>query len=445
MASLAWPLALTFLSETAISAVDVALIGRLGGDSLAGASLGVTAFFLFYLLVLGVVMATAPLAAQAMGARQPCQVRRVIRQGLWIAALVGVPAAFALASAEPVLLALGQPPEAARLAQDYLDFYAWSLPWAVGLVVLRNFAAVLGRPRLGLWVFAAGIPLNALLAWGLIFGRFGLPRMELAGAGVAGIAAQATMFLAMLAVCLTVRPLSRYRILGNFWRPDWAVFGRILRLGLPIAGIIMMEFGMFVVIQVMIGWIGSTALAAHQVAMILSTLTFKVPVGIAQAANVRVGRAAGRRDPGGVKRAGWTAFAMGAAFMGLASLAMLTWPGALVVIFLDADLPGNDEAARLAVLLILVAAVFQVADGTQTIGAGVLRGLNDTAVPMAYAGAGYIALGVPAAWLLGFAAGLGALGIWLGMAAALFAVALCHVGRFALLVRRRHLPRVAGD
>jgi len=441
MAGLSWPLALTFICESAISAVDVAFIGRLGRESLAGASLAATAYLVFYLIAVGIVVATAPLAAQAMGARLPRQVRRVVRQGLWISILLGVPSSAALMGMEPVLKVLGQPHEAARLADDYLDFFGWSLPWAVGLVVLRNFAAVLGRPRLGLWIIAAGIPLNALLDYGLIFGRLGMPRLELAGAGIASVIVQASMFGAMLALVLTVRPLSRYQILVHFWRPDWAVFLRILRLGLPISGIVMLEFALFLVSSVMIGWMGLTALAAHQIAMTLSTLTFRVPMGIAQAATVRVGRASGRGDAGGVMRAGWTALGMGVTFMALASGTMWMWPDVLVAVFLDPAQPGNADVAVLAVALVLVAAVFQVADGAQTIGAGVLRGLSDTAVPMAFAAIGYIVIGIPAAYLLAFPGNLGAVGIWLGMAIALFGVAAGHVVRFAWLVRTDRLPR----
>jgi MATE family multidrug resistance protein len=441
MAGLSWPLALTFICESAISAVDVAFIGRLGRESLAGASLAATAYLVFYLIAVGIVVATAPLAAQAMGARLPRQVRRVVRQGLWISILLGVPSSAALMGMEPVLKVLGQPHEAARLADDYLDFFGWSLPWAVGLVVLRNFAAVLGRPRLGLWIIAAGIPLNALLDYGLIFGRLGMPRLELAGAGIASVIVQASMFGAMIALVLTVRPLSRYQILVRFWRPDWAVFLRILRLGLPISGIVMLEFALFLVSSVMIGWMGLTALAAHQIAMTLSTLTFRVPMGIAQAATVRVGRASGRGDAGGVMRAGWTALGMGVTFMALASGAMWMWPDVLVAVFLDPAQPGNADVAVLAVALVLVAAVFQVADGAQTIGAGVLRGLSDTALPMAFAAIGYIVIGIPAAYLLAFPGNLGAVGIWLGMAIALFGVAAGHVVRFAWLVRIGHLPR----
>ncbi|MBL6945461.1 MAG: MATE family efflux transporter [Rhodospirillales bacterium] len=442
-AALAWPLVMAFLSETGIAIIDVIFIGRLGAGSLAAASLGTAAFFGMLLLGLGVVLATAPLAAQAMGARNPRQVRRVIRQGLWIAILLSVPASLLLMRAEPVLVLLDQPLEASHEAQIYLNYLAWALPSAICFMVLRNFAAVLNRPKLGLWVILAAIPLNAVLDYGLIFGAFGLPRMEIAGAGLASLIAHVFMFGAMLWIVLSVRPLSRYQILTRFWRPDWAVFGQIFKVGLPISGILVMEFSMFVGALIMIGWIGTNALAAHQIALMLASFTFKVPLGISQAATVRVGHAAGRGDVPGVARAGWTAMAVGVAFMVAASIVMWIWPEALVSIFLDADDPANTPVVALAASLILVAAVFQVCDGAQTIGAGVLRGLSDTVVPMTFAAFGYWALGLSAGYLLGFKAELGAIGVWIGMAVGLIAVAVFHAARFRYLVRKGHLPGVA--
>ena len=375
-AVLAWPLVLTFLSETAIAVVDIIIIGRLGSGAVAAAALGTMSFFLMLLIAIGITLATAPLAAQAMGARNPRRVRRVVRQGLWIAALLSLPASALLMRADLVLIALGQPVQAVRGAQAYLDYQAWALVSAVAFVVLRNFAAVLNRPRLGLWVMVAGIPLNGILDYGLVLGRLGLPRMEIAGAGLASLVTHTLMFLTMLLIAVRVRPLSRYNILGRFWKPDWEVFAQIFRIGLPIAGIMGMEFGLIMGSLLMIGWIGSDALAAHQIALMLASVTFKVPLGISQAATVRVGHAAGRRDPAGVARAGWTAIAMGVAFMAMTSVVMWTWPDLLASIFLDRADAGNAEVMALAVSLIMVAAVFQVGDGVQTVGAGVLRGLS---------------------------------------------------------------------
>ncbi|MCG8511564.1 MAG: MATE family efflux transporter [Rhodospirillales bacterium] len=442
---LAWPLSLAFLAETAIAMVDVIIIGRLGADALAAAALGTTSFFVAFILSLGVTLATAPLAAQAMGARKPRRVRRVIRQGLWITILLGFPSAAALLAAEHVLILLDQPAEASRSAQVYLDYLAWALPPAIGFMVLRNFAAVLNRPRLGLWVLLAAIPLNAVLDYGLVLGRLGMPRMEIAGAGLASLIAHAFMFLAMLWIALRVRPLSRYTILGRFWRPDWSVFLQIFRVGLPIAGILTLEFGLIVVSLVMIGWIGPNALAAHQIALMLASVTFKVPLGISQAATVRVGNAAGRGDVAGIARAGWTAMIMGVVFMAAMTLIMWTWPDALASIFLDRADAGNAAVMTLAASLILVAAVFQIGDGAQTIGAGVLRGLSDTKIPMTFAAFGFWVLGLSAGYLLAFRFDLGAVGVWIGITVGLSTVALFHVARFRHLTRIGYLPRVATD
>jgi len=444
-AALAWPLVLAFLSETGIAMIDVMFIGRLGPGSLAAAALGTSAFIGMLLVTLGVVLATAPLAAQAMGARKPRQVRRVIRQGLWIGILLSVPASLLLMRAEPIMLFLDQPAEASREAQWYLNYLAWALPGAVCFIVLRNFATVLDRPKLGLWVILAAIPLNAALDYGLIFGAFGLPRMEIAGAGLASLISHVFMFGVMLWISLAVRPLNRYQILARFWRPDWVVFGRIFRVGLPISGILALEFSMFLGSVVMMGWIGSNALAAHQIALMLASFTFKVPLGIAQAATVRVGYAAGRRNVPGVARAGWTALVMGVVFMVAASIVMWTWPEAMVAIFLDTSDPANGSVVALAASLILVAAVFQVGDGAQTIGSGVLRGLSDTTVPLTFAVFGFWGLGLSAGYLLGFKADLGAVGIWMGMAIGLITVAAFHAGRFRYLVGKGYLPDVVGD
>lgn len=444
-AVLAWPLILAFLSETGIDVVDIVIIGMLGADAVAAAALGTMSFFLMLLLILGVTLATAPLAAQAMGARQPRQVRRVIRQGLWITVLLGLPASALLSMADTVLIAVDQPVAASHAAQAYLNYRAWAVIPAVAFVVLRNFAAVLNRPRLGMWVVLAAIPLNGVLDYGLVLGRFGLPRMEMAGAGLASLIASVFSFLTMLWIVLSIRPLRRYNILGRFWRPDWPVFRRIFRIGLPIAGLMTMEFGLIMGSLVMIGWTGADALAAHQIAIMLASITFKVPLGISQAATVRVGYAAGRRDPAGIARSGWTAIAMGVAFMALMSVVMWIWPDALVAIFLDRTDPANAEVMALAASLIVVAGFFQVGDGIQTVGAGVLRGLNDTKVPMTFAAFGFWVLGLSSGCVLGIAMGLGAVGVWIGMTVGLSSVAAFHLGRFRHLIRIGYLPGVAQD
>lgn len=442
--ALTGPLVLTQLGQIAILTTDVVLIGRLGAAALAAATLGYVVFFTAFVVGMGVVMATAPLAAQAFGARRPRLMRRVIRQGLWITLLLTVPfCVVAAPNAERLLLIFGQPAAVAAAAHAYLSTLLWCLPTAVGFIVLRNFAAAVNRPAPALWVMLGGVPLNALLAYALIFGRFGLPRLELFGAGLASALVNLAMFVAMLAIALGLRPLRRYRVLGRFWRPDGAIFRRIFGLGLPIAGAFLLEYGIFAGAALLMGWIDTTALAAHQIALQVASITFMVPLGIGQAATMRVGHAVGRRDPDGARRAGWTAFALGVVFMAAMSVVMLSAPGFLAGLFIDRATPDGADVITLAAVLLIVAAAFQMADGAQTIAIQALRGLNDTTVPMLIAGVGYWGIGFGASYVFGFMGGLGAVGVWVGLALGLGAVAGLLIARFALLTRRRVLPDVA--
>lgn len=443
---LAIPLVLTLVCEAGLTAVDIVMIGRLGQAPLAGASLGITAFFAGFVICFGITLATHPLAAQAHGAGRPRMVRRVIRQGLWVTVLLGVICALALGHLDRALLVIGQPEESVRLAQTYIGIAAWGLIPMTGFGVLRGFAAVVGRPHLGLWLMIAALPANAALDYALIFGAGGLPALGIAGAAVATVVVQTAMCLAMLVLAVRAQGLGRYRILGRFWRPDWHVFGRIFALGVPVAGIFLMEFGLIAIAVLIMGWIGPAALAAHQVAILYASLAFRVAAGIAQAATVRVGDAAGRRDAGLTARAGWTALALGSLCMIATSAIMLFRPETLARLVLGDGLDaGTVEVATLSASLILVAAAFQVADGAQAIGAAALRGLSDTRVPLACAAAGYFGIGAVAAYMLAFPAGLGAVGVWLGLAAGLGVVAVMHVVRFRLLTRRGYLPEIPGD
>lgn len=441
--ALTGPLVLTQLGQIAIMTTDVMMVGRLGADDLAAASLGHVVFFVAFCGAMGIVMATAPLAAQAYGAHRPRTLRRVIRQGLWVALLMTVPFCFAAAPfVERFMIAIGQPAAVASGAHVYLSAMLWSLPTAIAFIVLRNFAAAVNRPEPALWVMLAGVPLNALLDYVLIFGAFGAPRLEIFGAGVASAIINLAMFAAMLAIVLRRAPFRRYRLLGRFWRPDWAIVRHIFAIGLPIAGAVLMEYGIFALAAVQMGWFSTTAIAAHQIALQIGSITFMVPLGIGQAATVRVGQAVGRGDADGIRRAGWTAAALGIAFMALMSMVIVAMPGPLARLFLDAGTEGGMRVAELAAVLLLFVAAFQVADGAQTIGLHALRGLNDTTVPMLIVAFGYWVVGLATCYGLGFVAGLGPVGIWIGLSVGLGLVACLVLGRFALMTRPHVLPRL---
>jgi len=440
MAKLAGPIVATQLGWVAMLTTDAAMIGQLGKVPLAGATLVLMVYFALYVFAFGVVMATASLASQAYGARRPRLVRRIIRQGLWATILIVAPGIALMAYTPEILTLLRQPPEAVALSGQYIETLKWSLAPGIAFVVLRNFVSALNRPAFAMWVMLAGVPVNAALDYALIFGKFGLPRLELFGAGLATTSVSALLFAILLAVSLFVRPFRRYNILGRFWRPDWDAFRRIFKLGLPIAAIMLLESGFFIFTVFMMGWISTATVAAHMIAIQVPHVTFMVPMGLSQAATVRVGHAVGRRDPEGAYRAGWTAIVLSLAFMAAVSLVILAIPSTLASVFLDESRPDSAAVLALATSFLLFAAIFQAADGIQAVAAGALRGLNDTAVPMALAALCYWAIGFTSAGALAFWGGLEGVGIWIGFVIALVAAAIVLTWRFRTLAARRYIP-----
>ena len=445
LARLATPIVLTQLAWVSMLTTDTAMIGRLGADALAGASLSLMTFFLAYIVCFGVVMATAALGAQAFGARRPRTVRRVVRQGLWVTIVLTVPLLFAFHFTPDILDALAQPPQVLGHAEAYMSTLMWCLPPAIGFAVLRNFVAAVNRPMPALWVMLGGVPINALLDYALIFGNFGLPRLELVGAGIATSVVNAAMFLVLLAIAVLRRPFARYHILGRFWRPDWFQFREIFRIGTPIAGTLLMEGGFFIAAVFVMGQFGAVAIAAHMIAIQLPHITFMVPMGLAQAATVRVGHAVGRRDPAGVQRAGWAALLVTLAFMAMATIVILAIPTGFASLFLDETRADSAAVLTLATTFLLYAAFFQLADGVQAVSAGALRGLNDTAVPMVLAGLSYWGVGALSGLGLAFGAGLQGAGIWMGFVFGLFAAAVLLTLRFHALSRNHYLPALAPE
>ena len=435
---LAWPIALTQLGQIAMMTTDLALIGRLGDGAIAAVGLAHLILFVGFVLGMGPVSAVAPLAAQAFGARDPRMVRRSLRVGLWAAVMLGVPINVAQLWGEDILITAGQSSAAAALAARYLTGLAWSMIPAWCFIALRNFMGAVNRPEPALWVTIAAIPVNGLLAYALINGAFGAPRLDLLGAGLATTSVNVAMCAAAIWICYTCRPFKKYRVLGRFWRPDWELLRQLIAIGLPISGALMLEWGLFSSAALLMGWIGTTALAAHQVALQVATILFMVPFGISLAATVRVGHAVGRRDPVATRRAGFGAIALGAALMVAMTVIVVAFHDAIPVLFLGDDSGGNAATARLAATLLLVGASFFVTDGMQTIAAGALRGLNDTRVPMGFAAVSFWLIGFTCVYGLAFPGRLGAVGIWIGFSIAIATFAPLLIYRFHVLTLPKH-------
>src|SRR5262245_3458815 len=391
---LAFPIALTQLGQVAMMTSDLALLGRLGQEVVAASALAHTVLFGAFVVGMGLVSAVSPLASQAFGARQPRMVRRALRVGLWAATLLGIPLSVAQLEGERILLALGQTPVEAALAADYLRGLAWCLVPAWWFIALRGFMQSVNRPEHALWITLAAIPIHGVLAYARIYGEFGLPRLEMFGAGLATTIVNLGMCVATVWVCYACRPFRKYRVLGRFWVPDWALFGKLFAIGAPISGTMLLEFGVFAAAALLMGWLGTAALAAHQIAITTASILFMVPFGVSMAATVRVGHAVGRRDTDATRRAGFAAVALGMGFMAAMTLLVALVRHVIPLLFLGLDTPPSDATLQLAALLLAVGASFFIADGVQTVAVGALRGLNDTRMPLLFAAICF--------WLIGF-------------------------------------------
>ncbi|MDB5372579.1 MAG: norM, partial [Belnapia sp.] len=367
------------------------------------------------------------------------EMRRGARSALVASLLLLVPSLLVLWHAGAVLRGLGQDPALAAGAEEYLRPMLWGLIPFCGFVVLRGFLAAMERPGPALWVTGAAVGLNALLGLLLVFGIGGWPGMGIAGAGLASTCANLLMLAGLLGLVARDRRLGRFRLLGRFWRLDAARLREVFRIGLPISGQMLLEIGVFSAAALAMGGFGAVAVAAHAIALQVASLTFMVPMGIGQAATARVGLLAGAGDLAGARRAGWVAIGLGGGFMAAMAVLLLLAARPLAWAFLD---PGDIHAAAAAALgatLLTVAGVFQLADGLQAVAAGALRGLKDTRVPMLLAALGYWGIGMPvgvglAFWgMPGWAAGLGPLGLWLGLAAGIGIVSLLMLGRWSRL------------
>ncbi|MEO9297633.1 MATE family efflux transporter [Devosia alba] len=435
MFTLAWPLVIAQLAQNALTTTDVIMTGWLGPDFLAAGTLATTFLMPFLVGGIGIVSAVAPLVAQARGARDIKAVRRVVRQGMWAAILIAAMLVPFLWQIKPIFAALGQDPAITLMSEQYIQTAVWMLFPALAIIALRSLLSAFDSTRIILLITVGGVVFNAGLNYALIFGNFGFPRLELRGSAVATVLTNALMFGLMLLYVLRHRRFKRFNIMIRFWKPDWPRFRQIFRIGTPIGLTVLAEVGLFTAAALLMGLLGTDEVAAHAVALQSASMAFMVPLGLGIAATVRVGVAYGRTDPEGVRKAGWTAFALGTGFMTLSCIVFLTMGPVIVSWFLDPRSAANANALGLAATFLVVAGFFQIVDGAQVVAAHALRGLSDTKVPMVVAIVGYWLIGLPVAYFLGFELGWRGVGIWLGLAAGLGSVAVVLVARFAMRER----------
>ena len=439
---LAWPMIVAQLAQMALPTTDVLLLGGLGPEAVAAGALAVNLYNTFMLFGVGIMSATVPMVARQRGRMRHSvrDLRRTLRQALWAALSIALPMWAILWHGEAIFLALGQDPELSARAAVFLRLLMWGLLPFFGFVALRSFVAALERPAWTLIVGVSAVPFNAALGWALIHGRLGLPEIGLNGPAIATSATMLFLFGGLAAVVVAERRFRRYRLFGRFWQPDWPRYREVWRLGLPIALMILFETSIFNAAGFFIGLFGAAPLAAHAITLQIAATAFMIPFGLSQAVTVRVGLAYGRGDAPAMALAGWTSWVLTIAIM-CATAAMMTFaPDLLLAPFLDRTDPKNAETLALARSYLAVAALFQIVDGIQAIGAGMLRGRHDTRVPMILALAGYWGIGLTGSIVLAFPLRLEGVGVWLGLALGLGAVAVMLTLRWIVLSRRPFAP-----
>ncbi len=441
--ALSWPLALGNLTLVAMGTTDVMMMGWLSANTLAAGALGANLYFMAFIFGAGLLNAAAPIIARDLGrgSSTSAPIRGTVRIGLWSAFCMAVPLWLALWWSEQLLLGMGQDPGLSALAGAYVHTLQWALLPAWGFIVLRSFISALERPVWSLVIGLGAVGFNAAANWCLMLGHCGCRPLGISGSGLATLASSVFMFAALATVATVARPFRRFRLLAGFFSLDWPRSWEFWRLGLPMAATLTFEVTMFNAAVFLMGLIGAASLAAHSIAIQLASLTFMVPLGIGQAAAIRVGRAMGRQDREAIGRAGWTSLVLATSFMASMSLIMIAAPRLLISAFLDVNAPGNAAVVRHATSFLMLAALFQIADGAQTVGAGMLRGLHDARIPMLIALIGYWAVGLPLGASLAFSAGLGGIGIWIGLATGLGVVAVLMIRRWLYREALGLLPR----
>jgi MATE family multidrug resistance protein len=436
---LAAPLIAMQLAQIGSLTADIILVGELGKEALAATGIGAVMFYFAWLTGYGPVMAVSPIVAQILGAHpnDRARIRAALRMGLWAVAVMSLPLMFFLVWARPILIALGQDPKIAAMAEPWVHAIAFGIPFTLGFGVLRGFATALGRQNAVLAIAVATVIVNIVANYTLIFGKFGAPALGILGSGIGTAFAYAFSFFAMLAVLVFAPSFKKYHVLHRVTRPDWSKFREVFRLGAPMGMSMIFEAMLFNAATLMMGTFGAASIAAHQIALNVGSVTFMVPLGIGIAATVRVGLAAGAKNAEGVRRAGYTAIVFGSGFMLLCAVVIAAIPQTLVGLYIPVGNPANADVVKLAVVFLYVAAIFQLFDALQVTGQLSLRGLKDAQAPMWIAGLSYWLIGFTCAWGLGKWAGLEGFGVWIGLAVGLAVAGFGMVARFALLSQRR--------
>ena len=436
--SLGLPLIGSHLMQMVPGLTDTIMLGWYGVDELAASVLAHSLFFIILIVGSGFAITVMPMVASAAAIDDKTSVRRSVRMGLWISIIYSIFFVPILLFSENLFLILGQEEHLAKSAQTYLRIAGWSIVPGLLIMVLKSFFSALERPNVVLLSLIIGGLANIVLNYTLIFGNFGMPELGLTGAAIATLVTTIISILILLYFCLFKDEYSLYLIFNNIWRMDIEAFKEVFKLGLPVGITMLAESGLFSATAVMMGWLGTNALAAHGIAIQISGITFMIYLGLANAGTVRVGRAVGRMDNSGLKLASISVIILTIGAVLIVAFTFLSVPKPLLMLFLSPSHVDTPSIILIGVPLLAIAAIFQIADGLQVVVLGLLRGLKDTAIPMVITTICYWGVGIPCSYLFGFVFNWGGKGIWFGLVIGLALASAFLSSRYINIIKKNY-------
>jgi MATE family multidrug resistance protein len=442
-AILGLPLIGSHIAQMLTHITDVVMLGWYSVESLAAVVLASQLYFVIFIVGSGFAFAVMPMCATAIGAGNTRQVRRSVRMGAWLVTIYGILLALPLWYLKPILLALGQQADLAQIATDYMRIAMFGLFPALWIMVVKSYLSALERAQIVLIATLVAAVANAVFNYALIFGNFGFPELGAKGAALASVLTIALDFLFLLVYCRVLPALKKYELFLNPFRFDREAFIETFKLGWPISLTMLAESALFSAATLMIGWSGTIALAAHGIVLQIASISFMIPLGMSNVATIRAGRAMGRQDSLGLRRAAWVII-IGAVLVSSCSMILfVSLPHQLVSLFIDPTEPNLPAIIAFGTGLLFFAGAFQIADATQVVALGLLRGIKDTTIPMVLAVISYWGIGVPTAYILGFPMGYGAKGVWAGLVIGLSVAAITMLWRYFRLQRELVLAQPA--
>lgn len=408
--NLAFPIILGEVAQMSLGIIDTAMVGAISYKQLAAAALVMSVINIPYVFGIGITISVSQMVSMAHGRRDGKLVSHYLYNGFWLCAISAIIISLGIEFSKNILFHLGQDPEVALLALPYLQIMGWSVIPMLLFLALKQFTDGLEYTKTAMILSLAALPVNIFLNWLLIYGNWGFPRMELAGAGWGTLITRIVIFIVLGLIILYHGTFKKYVAVRSIvWNLKWHTLKELLHIGIPSSFQITMEAGAFAVSGILIGTIGAVEQAAHQIALSIASLTFMVSMGLSQAGSIRTSNAFGRNNWQAIRSTGKSTLIMALIYGSFCAISFIAFRHQLPHVFND-----DKEVVSMAAYLLLFAALFQISDSTQSISAGLLRGIKDVKIPTVFIAIAYWAIGIPVGCLLAFYFKMGAAGIWMG-------------------------------